>query len=190
MKSLFLKLRSRLTLTIWFISVVIFALFLTFVLPQVSNKSYEVTQTTQSPDGSFFYTPEKLYEVAEAYGEAGRSYYIKERFTFDLIWPIVYWFFLIATLTILYRSVTNGKWLFISLLPSLGVIFDYLENIATSLIMYFYPQTLSFIGWCAPFFTSIKWSLIYVSFFVIVIGCFLQVVQFGKKVYYDFTHKA
>ncbi|QHA91440.1 hypothetical protein [Bacillus sp. N1-1] len=45
MKLQFLKLRSRITPTIWFISVVIFALFLTFVLPQVSNKSYEITQT-------------------------------------------------------------------------------------------------------------------------------------------------
>jgi hypothetical protein len=190
MKLQFLKLRSRITPTIWFISVVIFALFLTFVLPQVSNKSYEITQTTESPDGSFFYTPEKLYDVAEAYGEAGRSYYIKERFSFDLIWPLVYWFFLITSITILYRSVTNGKWLFLSLLPSFGVIFDYLENFATSLIMFFYPRSFSLFAWCAPFFTSIKWSLIYVSFLVIIIGCLLQVIPFGKKVFNDLNHKA
>ncbi|MGE6204929.1 hypothetical protein [Guptibacillus hwajinpoensis] len=182
------KLSSRMTPTIWFLSVVIFALFLAFILPEVSERSYEVTQTSDSPDGSFFYTPEKLYTVAEQYGESGRSYYIKERFSFDIIWPLVYWFFLTTSITVLFRSISNEKWLLLNLLPSFGVLFDYLENISTSAVMYFYPTTFPFISWAAPFFTSIKWSCIYASFLLILIGGLLRFILIAKKMVYKFKN--
>ncbi|WLR59387.1 hypothetical protein [Guptibacillus hwajinpoensis] len=182
------KLSSRFTPSIWFLSVVIFALFLAFILPEVSERSYKVTGTSDSPDGSFFYTTEKLFSVAEQYGESGRSYYIKERFSFDIIWPLVYWFFLTTSITVLFRSVSNEKWLFLNLLPSIGVLFDYLENISTSAVMYFYPTTFPFISWAAPFFTSIKWSCIYVSFSLILIGGLLRFIRVSKKLVSKFKN--
>ncbi|MBF0708056.1 hypothetical protein IQ283_15765 [Alkalihalobacillus hwajinpoensis] len=182
------KLNSRLTPSIWFLSVVIFALFLAFILPEVSERSYEATGTSDSPDGSFFYTPEKLYSVAEQYGESGRSYYIKERFSFDIIWPLVYWFFLTTSITVLFRSISNEKWLLLNLLPAFGVLFDYLENISTSAVMYSYPTTFPFISWSAPFLTSIKWSCIYASFLLILIGGLLRFIRVGKKMVYKFKN--
>ncbi|WP_226658676.1 hypothetical protein [Pseudalkalibacillus hwajinpoensis] len=183
------KLSSRLTPSIWFLSVVIFALFLVFILPEVSDRSYEVTQTRDSPDGSFFYTPETLYRIAEQYGESGRSYYIKERFSFDVIWPLVYWFFLTTSITVLYRSIISEKSLLLNLLPSFGVLFDYLENLSTSAVMVFYPSKVPVISWAAPFFTSIKWACIYASFVLIMIGVLLQSILTCRKIVYKVKNR-
>lgn len=188
LSSLSRKLSSRLTPGMCFLSVIIFALFLIFILPEVSDRSYQVTKTSDSPDGSFFYTPEKLYHVAEQYGESGRSYYIKERFSFDVIWPLVYWFFLTTSITVLYRSL-NTKWQLLNLLPSFGVLFDYLENLSTSAVMYFYPSKIPFIPWAASFFTSIKWSCIYASFILILVGLLWQIILISRKFVYKVKNR-
>lgn len=187
--SLSKKLSSHLTPGMCFLSVIIFALFLIFILPEVSDRSYEVTQTSDSPDGSFFYTPKKLYSVAEQYGESGRSYYIKERFSFDVIWPLVYWFFLTASLTVLYQSITSAKWQLLNLLPFFGVLFDYLENLSTSAVMFFYPNKVPVISWTAPFFTSIKWVCIYASFVLIIIGVIWQIILTFRKIVYKVKNR-
>ena len=144
--SLSRKLSSRIRPSMWFLSVVFFALFLIFILPEISDRSYKVTQTSDSPDDSFFYTPDKLYRVAEQQGESGRSYYIKERFSFDIIWPLVYWFFLTTSIIVLYQSTSKEKWQLLNLLPSFVVLFDYLENLSTSAVMFFYPSPSHLMG--------------------------------------------
>ena len=68
----------------------IFVLFTALVLPGRSTRAQVETRAAGSPDMSFFYTSDELYQMAEAYGQAGREAYIRARFTFDLIWPLVY----------------------------------------------------------------------------------------------------
>lgn len=149
------------------LSTILFFGFLLFVLPEMSERSKLVTGTGLSPDTLFFYTPQKLYEIAEVYGEEGRSYYIKTRFSFDIVWPIAYFFFLITTSSAVLRSF---KWKHLNLAPFFGMLFDYFENISASIVMLRYPQPTVFVANIAPFFTSLKWLFIYFSFAVLAIG--------------------
>jgi hypothetical protein len=161
------------------ISVVIFTLFTVFVLPSQSSSSMAQSSQTGSPDLSFYYSPAELYNMAESYGEEGREAYIRARFTFDLIWPLVYGFFLVVTISWLLKIAfpANSIWQRANLLPLFGVLFDYLENISTSLVMGRYPAQTPIVGWLAGIFTALKWILIGGSFIMLVALMLLAILR-------------
>ncbi|WP_280770970.1 hypothetical protein [Salipaludibacillus daqingensis] len=171
LKRFLLFLYTRVGLKIWVLSFLIFVLFLAFVLPGVAEQTKEVTGTSESPDGSYLYTAEDLYRIAGEYGEEGRTYYITSRFTFDVVWPLVYLFFLASSLTVVFKKWMSVKALtFVPLLPFAGVLFDFLENTSAAFVMWRYPLETPFIAQLAPVFTFFKWNFIYVSFICIVVG--------------------
>jgi hypothetical protein len=104
--------------------------------------------------------------MAEAYGPAGRQAYIKARFTFDLVWPWVYLAFLATSLGWLCARLfdPSSRWRNVVMLPLLGLIFDYLENIAAAVVMARFPELSPLPAAAAPIFTLLKWSAIGLSF--------------------------
>jgi hypothetical protein len=159
-------------------AVIVFFLFSALVLPGQSS-SASVDPAVGSPDLSIYYSAGDLLRMAEAYGEQGREEYIRARFTFDLVWPLVYTFFLATTISWTYNRLGAGaiKWRTINLLPVLGMLGDYLENIATSLVMWQYPQDIPLVAWLAGIFTVLKWLLIAGSFISLVVGVILLLWQ-------------
>ena len=164
-------------------AVVILVLFAALVLPGQSARSQSQGVDNGSPDLSIYYSAEQLYEMAEAYGEQGRADYVRVRFTFDLIWPLVYTFFLVTTISWVYkRSFTSQNfWQRVNLLPLLGMTCDYLENISTSLVIYRYPAQTLIIDWLAGLFTTMKWLLIGGSFVVLTVGIIIAIWQWIRK---------
>jgi hypothetical protein len=164
-------------------AMVIFVLFAALVLPGQSARSQSQGVDNGSPDLSIYYSAEQLYEMAEKYGEQGRVDYVRVRFTFDLIWPLVYTFFLTTTISWVFkRSFTSQKfWQRINLLPLLGMTCDYLENISTSLVIYRYPAQTQIIDWLAGVFTTMKWLLIGGSFVVLAIGIIIAIWRWIRK---------
>jgi hypothetical protein len=110
--------------------------------------------------------------MAEAYGLEGREAYIKARFTFDIIWPVVYGVFLVTAISaLLKRSIPTYSWTrSMNLVPIFGMLFDYLENISTSIVMWRYPEKIFGIATIAPVFTLFKWILISIAFLLLVVG--------------------
>lgn len=163
-------------------AILIFILFLVLVLPQVAEYSRAVLGSDRSPDTSFIYSTEDLYAMAQGYGTDGRSYYIKLRYTFDLVWPLVYLFFLVTCLTMVFKSLEiRGSWKMVNLLPFGAVIFDLLENTATSIVMYRYPLRTPVFAELAPIFTFLKWSLIGASFIALVVGVWLFICHLIRR---------
>ena len=83
----------------WWVALValmVFILFIMLVLPLQASKAKAQNGDMGSPDLSFYYSAEDLYQMAEAFGEEGRKSYIIARYSFDLVWPLVYTFFLIT----------------------------------------------------------------------------------------------
>lgn len=160
-------------------SLVIFLLFSALVLPSQTAESNIYSKNVGSPDLSFFYSAQDLYTMAEAYGEEGRNAYIRERFTFDLIWPIMYTLFLTTTISWLFvRAISPYSWLRLTnLVPVVGMVFDYLENLSTSLVMGRYPTQIAVIDSLAPVFTFLKWVFIVGAFVLLLVG----VVTAGGK---------
>jgi hypothetical protein len=154
------------------ISLIVFVAFSILVLPEQSTDSATYASNVGSPDLSFFYSPEDLYRMAEAYGVEGREEYIKARFTFDLIWPVVYTAFLTMFISWLFgRSIpTYSGFRTVNLIPIFGMLFDYLENISTSIVMWRFPEKMIAIAVIAPVFTLLKWILISIAFLLLVVG--------------------
>lgn len=147
-------------------AVVIFLVFSATVLPQQAKKATETSGGAASPDTSLIYSVDSLYAMAQAYGLDGRQAYLHARWTFDLVFPLVYTFLLITTLSRLSRRhfPPGSRWHSANLLPLMAMIFDYLENSATSLVMARYPEKTPVVDFLAPAFTLIKWLFVYVSF--------------------------
>ena len=145
-----------------------FAFFLTiaFFLPEQSSRLGEETGDNPTPDLSFYFSVEDLYSWAESYGEAGRESYIRTRFTFDIIWPIIYAGFLFSSMGgLLYRSGLQDSIIDRFLLLPLGsLVFDYLENISSSIVMWRYPLRTPLVDYAVTVFTPLKWIILGFSF--------------------------
>ena len=153
-------------------SFVLFLLFSILVLPAQASKTEVFSGDSGTPDQSFYYSTEDLYRMAESYGLEGRSSYIQARFTFDLIWPILYTLFLTTSISWVYAKILSmdNNLRLVNLLPCLGMLFDYSENVFAALIMYRYPLPTSIIDILTPIFTMLKWLMISCSFFVLILG--------------------
>ncbi|MBE0450104.1 MAG: hypothetical protein IBX70_04570 [Clostridia bacterium] len=155
---------------------VVFLLFIALVLPYVSSLTSEVSGVNESPDTSFFYQSEKIFDMAEAYGESGRDFYILIRWTFDVVWPIVYGSFLYVMIRWIQTSLRLNR---LTLIPIVGVVFDFIENICATLIFWAYPSRLEWIAKIIPYITMFKWIAIGISFMVLIVGIVL--IKVGKK---------
>lgn len=147
-----------------------FILFTILVLPDQAAKAEIYSSGIGSPDTSLFYTADQLYEFASAYGAEGRAAYIRARFTFDVVWPLVYLAFLSTSISWVFKPT---HWQQLNLLPLFGVLFDFLENISAALVMARYPQPTPLIPHLAGLFTFIKWVFVGGSFLALVAGLIL-----------------
>ncbi len=164
------------------IALAVFVIFMVMVLPNMAGRLTALTGVNVSPDTSFVYSARDLYAMAEAYGSEGRAYYIYSRFTFDLVWPAVYLLFLASLITRLFRFLEpHDPRRLVNLLPFIAVIFDLLENSAASLVMFRYPLASPIAASLAPVFTFLKWVFIGFSFVALVIGLFLFLYNYLKK---------
>ncbi len=152
-------------------AMVLFGLFVALVMPDQASHA-AASGMDKSPDLSLFYTANDLYEMAEAYGEQGRDAYIKMRFSFDLVWPLVYMVFLTSMISWIYRRAfrADSTWQFANLAPIFGMVFDYFENIAAAVVMVRYPDTTPVVDQLTAFLTLIKWVFVGGSFVLLVIG--------------------
>ncbi len=150
----------------------LFLFFMFVVLPSLASKAAELFAGLGSPDLLFFYSGEKLYEVASSYGELGRNAYIETRFQFDLVWPVVYTLFLVTSISWFCSRITNvqSKLRYCNLLPIVAVVFDLLENISVSIVMYQFPAKTALFSNIASYSTTLKWIFVYASFLTLAIS--------------------
>ncbi|MGB3160555.1 MAG: hypothetical protein WBA84_04835 [Carnobacterium sp.] len=159
---------------------VLFLLFLIFILPRVSAYSSETIGKSESPDQSFLYSGSQLYELAESYGESGRKTYILLRWTFDLVWPIVYTLFLVAwTIKLMEYASDNRRMRFLVFVPIAAAFFDFSENIGATIVMLRYPLKSGIIQTITPVATGIKWITSSLSFLLLLV---LIIKIIGSKI--------
>jgi hypothetical protein len=153
-------------------ALLVFLLFSALVLPQQASKAERETGSAVSPDTSLFYAPTELYGIAERYGEQGRQAYVRARFTFDLVWPLVYTFFLVTSISWVFRKAfaPDSLWQRANLAPLIGALFDYLENLGTSIVMLRFPAHTPGVDLLASVSTLMKWAFLGTSTVLLVFG--------------------
>jgi hypothetical protein len=164
------------------VAIVLFFVFTPVVLPQQAARFEDAAGPGPSPDQSFFYSPSDLYRMAGAFGEAGRAAYVRARWTFDVIWPLVYAFFLATTISWLGKRAfaEQSPWRLLNLVPVAGLLLDYAENICTSLVIGRYPAQTPVVDRLATVFTPLKWVFVGGSFVVLVAVAIAALVQWRR----------
>lgn len=124
----------------------------------------------KSPDTSLIYSDKDLYQMAEIYGESGRDVYIKLRWTFDIIWPTLYTLFLVLWTMKLLKYISINKYSrYLFIVPIVGMMLDFMENLGTTIVMFRYPLKSGIIANITPIMTFLKWITLSGSFLIIII---------------------
>ena len=152
---------------------IIFVIFIIVVLPYFANLTESKTNSSFSPDTGFFYSAEIFYDNMEIYGQTGRDFYILMRWTFDLIWPLVYTLFFISIITNLTTKMKKEKRIYFLSVPIIAVIFDLLENISASINVGIFPNQSIFLLRLLQIFSLFKWIFIFLTLLVIIYSLFI-----------------
>ncbi|GAB4424864.1 MAG: hypothetical protein Kow002_14390 [Anaerolineales bacterium] len=165
------------------IALVVFLLFMGLVLPAQASKAESYAKGMGSPDTSFYYSTDELYQTAQVYGADGRREYIRARFNFDIILPLTYTFFLCTSISWLFSKATiSSKALKkANLVPVLGTFLDFAKNLSISIVMMRYPKPTFLLDVLAAIFTMTKWILVSGSFLLVLVGAALGLAQEIKR---------
>ena len=164
-------------------AVIIFVAFVAVANPLAAKYMDGLTGGAPSPDTSFFYGTQELFNMAEGYGAEGRHGYILMRFTFDLAFPVIYLFFLVAVITKFLSYIPVGSRLrLLNLMPFLAAGFDLAENIFAAVVMGRYPVKAMAAANIAPYASTVKWVFVMASFtLAAVLGVVRLVMYFKAK---------
>jgi hypothetical protein len=130
-------------------------------------------------DLQFSYSPEKARAIIAEYGDGGRLFAARFEMTMDTAYPLAYTFLFIITIAWIYKALSRYGivYAYIHLLPLLGMMADYCENICIVTMFKNYPGFSDTVARLSSFFTSLKWSLVGVEVLVILVGLGLLVNQ-------------
>lgn len=117
-------------------------------------------------DTNLFYSPDSVLEKYQWYSAEQRVLYVKNAFTFDLAFPILYVFLLLTASGFFVKKLKGPNWLTIFYaLPLLTGLADIAENISVSYIMLHGVSKASALA--ASMLTLLKWMFLYGSIGII-----------------------
>ena len=158
---------SRTLLTLFILSF----LFNIVVMPGIQWRMDLRSGGVEPLDMSFYYTASEALERVEAFGET-RSFYAMVALTADLIYPLVYGFFLSVLLVTLYRRgfAVTSRIQMVAFLPLLSMLFDYAENFSIAYLLLRYPEQSPLVATYAGFFTLMKWFTLFLTLVAVLVG--------------------
>jgi hypothetical protein len=159
------------------VSWIIFLFFLITILPWVSSLS-QGAGLLDSIDTNFSFNASTIYSIIKSYGDEGRIFYIIQRWTFDLIWPIVY--AIPLYLTLIRFPISNWKYL-----PLSAMGFDYVENIIFTILVILFPTRIEWLASIGVLISLVKWITLSLSMVLAILLplWFLIVKLFGSRKY-------
>jgi hypothetical protein len=158
-------------------------LFNAGILPRQQAKIEAGSGGVGPIDLQFFYTPDKVYSMVSAYGEAGRASYRIFELTGDIIYPIVYTLFFSLFITWLFQQGFSKESVMqrLNVVPFGAWLFDLLENLGIVSMLSAYPSTPAWLAWVSSIFTMIKWLFAGASIILLLIGIVAAIVKALKR---------
>ena len=120
-------------------------------------------------DMEFLYTPEQAYAHIAAMGEAGRAFDLTHIIPLDMILPLVYSLAYALVITwLLHRWLpAESPWHRLNVVPVIGGICDYLENLGIITMLLAWPQQLPDIARFTMAATVFKFAFSALAFAII-----------------------
>jgi hypothetical protein len=136
------------------------------VRPFGAEQLLDITGGVGLLDMELLYTPEQAYTHLAAMGEAGRAFDLTHIVPLDFIFPFMYTLFFAVTITwLLHRWLpAQSGWHRLNVIPLIGGIADYMENLGIITMIAAWPAQLPVIA----LFTMVA-DLVKFTFFILAI---------------------
>jgi len=137
-------------------------------------------------DTQLTYSPAKLYQIIDTYGEAERQAHALFHLTADVVFPIVYLFALGTLISYTFQQAfpEQNRLRRLNLAPFWLMVFDFLENTGLIILLQAYPRQLPTIAHLTGWITTLKWCLSAFSMLIVlvgIIGMFYRWVKYRNK---------
>ena len=139
-------------------------------------------------DMELLYTPDQAYAHFAAMGEAGRAFDLMHIVPLDFVFPFLYTLFNTVTITWLLHKwlPAQNRWHRLNVVPLVGGIADYLENLGIIAMLIAWPSQLPDIARFTMAMGLIKFTFIILAVLIIIgalAGWFARVIKsrFGRS---------
>jgi hypothetical protein len=164
---------------------IVLASFIGFVISSVliNGRPFGVEQLKDITGGvglldmEFLYTPDQAYTIFAAMGEAGRAFDLTHIVPLDFVFPFMYTLFYAVAITWLLHTwlPAQSRWHRLNVIPLVGGIADYLENLGIITMLLAWPSRLPDIAHFTMVAGLVKFTFIILAM-VIIIGALLGLV--------------
>jgi hypothetical protein len=129
------------------------------------------------------YNTEEVCTFMEKIGEAGRIFYARMLLMLDFAFPLSYTLFWSAALAFLLGKFLpcNSKLMYISLLPFVAGLADWLENLLILSMLFSYPKIVNIVVLLASSMTYIKDLFMWISLLLLILGLLLYLLRLVAK---------
>jgi len=156
---------------LWLVGLLFLLLALMFLFLPIYENYLKINVNMISLDKPNIYSSAKTYEILTEWGESGRTKQFWFHITWDLLLPIIYFFFLgflISWLTKRGFNRDSKKQMFN--LVSLVAVIDLLENIFLIALILIYPSNIPILSWIKTSLTLIKYYFFGPAIFFTLLG--------------------
>ncbi len=109
--------------------------------PYGTQELTDITGGLSVPDLSIRYTPQSVYSLLDAFGQAGRDLYLSRILPLDIVFSFCYLLFFAITLSLLLRHLfpARDELQGLIIIPVIGGIADIVENLCFIVVLLTYP---------------------------------------------------
>lgn len=163
------KASGKNVILLFVITMAVYLLMLLVTIPRVQSYAPDATLFDLSPTG---YTHSQALTLLEALGQAGRDAYLFPQLTLDFVYPGLFAICFSLMLVWVYskRVQPQSNLWYLAMLPALGGLFDYAENILIIRMLSSFPDVTDGVVFTASAFTVLKSAFSTVSFLFLGLG--------------------
>ena len=167
---------GRVVLILFILTMAVFSLMLLYTIPKVESFAPGMTLFDMSPSG---YSYQQAISLLESLGEVGRNVYLSQQLPADFVYPGLFAISYSLLLTWLFAKSfePNSKIFFLVLVPVLGGLFDYLENIGIVLMINAFPDISQELVGVASTFTLLKSAFTTGFYILLLVGIFSFIIR-------------
>ncbi|MBU4307321.1 MAG: hypothetical protein L6428_06580 [Candidatus Aminicenantes bacterium] len=160
---------GRNVLALFVITQIIYGFMLLYTIPNVMNHAKGMKLLDMQPTG---YNAEYAKNLFDNLGASGREAYLFRQIPVDMIYPFLFAVTYSLLLTFLFKKSFNPKSKIngLSLIPIVGGLFDYLENVGIIIMLSLYPIFSESIANITNVFSVLKSIFITLFFVLLVVG--------------------
>ncbi|SDW33742.1 hypothetical protein SAMN05444411_101507 [Lutibacter oricola] len=166
-------------LGLFFLTNVVYTFMLTVTIPKTMEFSNGMRLLDMMPTGYDLDYVSKLFNLL---GENGRSTYLNNQIPVDMIYPLLFGLTYCLLLGYFLKKLNklNSPYIFLSLLPIIAGVADYLENLGIITMLKNYPKLKETTVYATNIFSvikSISTSIFFIALIVVLIALGIKVLK-------------